>query len=116
MERACEVLPQDIPTLREQLGKLPRVGYKWEAGYVEANDARIYFSACMTREGWKVVREVYLKAASPMGKKVLGQYGFGEDMERYARALAVNLCRAMTEESHRELIPQNSQKTTRRTT
>jgi len=110
------VMPQDVPTAREQLGKVPHVGYKWEAGYVEANDARVYFSACMTREGWKVVREVYLKAASPVGKKVLGQYGFGEDMERYARALAVNLCRAMITESQRGSIPQYSPKTTRRTT
>jgi hypothetical protein len=116
MNRVGLVMPQDVPTTREQLGKLPRVGYKWEAGHVDAGDLRVCFNVCLTREGWKVVREVYLRPPPPFGQKVFGQYGFGEQMEKRAKAYAVNLYRAMMTGSRQGPIPRNSPRNTGRTT
>jgi len=109
MEHVGLVMPQDVPTMREQLGKLPQVGYKWEAGHVDAGDLRVCFNVCFTREGWKVVREVYMRPAPPFGHKIFLQYGFGEQMEKRAKAYAVNLYRGFMAKSQ-------NRKTTRRTT
>ncbi len=115
MNQVGLVMPQDVKTRREQLGADPEIGEEWEAGSVRVKDLIVRFKACFTREGWKVVREVYLKAAPPLGEKVLGQYSFGEDMERRAKALAVNLYRTVMMESRQGMIPQDSPKSIRRT-
>jgi hypothetical protein len=99
MDQVGLVMPQDVKTRREQLGADPEIGDEWEAGSVRVQDVMVRFKSCLTREGWKVVREVYVRAAPPFGEKILGQFGFGEDMERRAKALAVNLRRSLMEKS-----------------